>query len=269
MGNGSSAFKINAENGNTFPWLSRIAASYDFYRFKRVKLVYVPLCSTSTAGRIMLGYDPDSADKIAVDRQALSSYSCSSEASVWGVIDLECKLSDTNKWYYSSESPSAGIGAYLDQGQVFFATWGGAGTTECGEWYVLYDVELKDPQPASAEVYQAYGGNGSHVVVQPFPAGASPSVQTADPNALKIAFTSPGTYWVAANIACTATSGITAGTGAALGANWFVNSGTTTIAFYNCTVFTGGAIISIGGLANVGHWTAYSGNSDQFSVLTY
>jgi len=273
LATGDSAYKVNPSCSNFLPWLSKIAGNYDCYRFKRLKLVYVPMCSTATSGRVMLGYDPDSHDRIHVDRQALSSYSCSAEASVWGVTELECRLIDNSKWYYSSDiSTNSGVSALLDQGQVFAATWGGANTDVVGEIYALYDIELKDPQPSASDVFQAYGGNGTQAIVVNFPAGASQTmIAHGDATSIRCLFNSPGTFWVSFRIACTATANLVSSTNAALGAAWYSYDpvlGQTT-AFCNVTTFSSSAYVQVGGLANVGHWTVYSGASDQFTVTTY
>jgi hypothetical protein len=140
-----------------FPWLSTIESSYDYFKFNRLKLVYVPLCATTTTGRVMLGFDPDASDPIAYDRQGLSSYYCSSDSSAWGVSSLECALPTNQPWYQTNSIDTVASFSTSSQGQAFWATWSGAGTSTVGELYVLYDVTLKDPQPTNNQLFRANG----------------------------------------------------------------------------------------------------------------
>jgi hypothetical protein len=197
---GTSNMNVNAMSANTFPWLSQIAGNYDLYRIRRLRLVYVPMVSTATAGRVTMMYDPDSSDPLPTDRASISNMAYSTEGPLWGTLILDCKLADTNKWYYGSVAGSStNVGAYLDQGQIAFATYGNDASLQAGELYVLYEVELKDPQPSQAGFYNTIWtgasstGFGAHV----------PLIFSSTLTSYQIQFLNPGTYFVAAHVKTT------------------------------------------------------------------
>jgi hypothetical protein len=212
---GHSIFNVNAASSTTFPWLSSIASSYDYYRFKKVRLVYVPLCGTNTVGRVMLGYDPDSTDTIPPDRSSLSSYACSSESAPWSINTLDLKLTDTAKWYYNDNSSVGSsftyAGALVDQGQVFAAAWGGADTNYVGEVYVLYDVELKEPQPDAGNLALSYGTGANYTAS--FPSNFPLYNATGTANSVVLTCFTPGVYFITLQAAATsvATATVTSG----------------------------------------------------------
>lgn len=53
---------INPANKTLFPWLSRLASGYEFYRFKWIKVHYVPMVPSTSTGKIWLLYEPDAGD---------------------------------------------------------------------------------------------------------------------------------------------------------------------------------------------------------------
>lgn len=260
INNGSSVYTVNAGSGNAFPWLSQIAANYDRYRFKRLRLVYVPLCPTTEGGRVTMLYDVDSTDPIPLDRQALSNYHCSSEGAPWATQYLDCKLSDNSKWYYTDGTSSNSLtnntlNATLDQGQFFAATYAGTSTNSIGEIYALYDVELTDPQPSGANVFQSFGVGDT--TSNTFPSNAPIFNTTGSSNSISLAFGSPGRYML--SLYCASTS---AGTFSVSGGAFNVGDRRVT----NATNTNAVAIVSVGNLpgsatfgalTGLGSWTLY------------
>jgi hypothetical protein len=92
------------------------------------------------------------------------------------------------------------VGAYLDQGQIAFATYGNDSNSQAGEIYVLYDVEMKDPQPSQAGFYNvswtgaSSTGFGAHV----------PLILGSTATSYELEFLNPGTYFIAAHVKTTA-----------------------------------------------------------------
>jgi hypothetical protein len=189
--NGESIYHLSPTNTHLFPWLSRIARNYDYFRFDRVRFVYVPLCSTSVAGRIMLGYDPDAADAVPADRSALSSYSCSVDSSAWGVSKLDAKLPNNQPWYQTNDITASSMYSTSAMGQVFWGSWGAGQDETVGELYVMYEVVLKDPQPNENSSYRATG-NGSSVT-KDFPA-AAPATVVSTSNSIVLSMFATGTF---------------------------------------------------------------------------
>jgi hypothetical protein len=266
---GQSIYQVNAASSVSFPWLASIAGAYDYYRFKRVRLVYVPLCATTETGRIMLGYDPDSTDPIPTDRQGLSSYSCSTEGSLWSTLSLDLKLSDTAKWYYNDNSSVGSVlsntTALIDQGQFFAATWSGGSTSSVGELYALYDVELKDPQPNTGDLASSYG-TGANAVAN-FPSNFPLFNETGSVSQIQFQSFGSGTYYVQAIAAASATSAVTI-TGGTILSQTRVTDGTTVLVnlWFNGT---GNTHIIIPGLTGLAKWTLWATRTTPQSQYVY
>jgi hypothetical protein len=260
---GESVASLNPTNPSLFPWLATIARNYDYFRFKRVRLVYIPLCSTATAGRVMLGFDPDGTDALTYTRAALSSYECSTDSSAWGVQKLDCKLPTNQPWYQTNTPASQAMYSTSTQGQAFWATWGGAAAAVVGELYVLYEVMLKDPQPGSNPISSATG-TGS-VTLIPFPAYAGAFTVQDLSTDVKLLFSAPGTFRVELFAATTATTaGITVTVAGNATLNFFgkVSDGVNARAYAIVTTSNPGAYDS------PGHAVSSSVATMQFGALT-
>lgn len=264
---GSSVYQVNAGSGSSFSWLAQIAANYDFYRFKRVRLVYVPLCSTNTTGRVMLAYDPDSSDVIPQDRQALSNYSCSAEGNAWGTVSLDCKLTDVSKWYYTENMQRLpqDSGVFYDQGQFFWSTWGGS-TGSVGEVYVMYDVELKDPQPPEGPVFVAHGNAAA--VTQSFPTNFPLYFGTNDATTLRILGVTAGKYLILLTAAASATGGASTTGGGVINAQFDAyNGGDACLAVW-WTVVDPGAQLTMPTLTGLSTWAISAVRSNYQPIQT-
>lgn len=258
--NGTSVYQVNAGSGNAFPWLSQIAANYDKYRFKRLRLVYIPLCPTTEAGRVTLCYDVDSTDPIPLDRQSISNYHCSSEGAPWATQYLDCKLSDNSKWYYTDASgintlSTSPLNANLDQGQFFAVTYSGSSSNSVGEIYALYDVELTDPQPSGASMFQTFGNAASVSSALPSNAPVFSGNNTA--TALQFVFGSPGRYFLALTALATSAGTITSTGGATTVGERRVNNGTTTNVLAVISVSNLSADVTFAALTGLSTWTLY------------
>jgi len=266
---GASVYQVNAGCGTLFPWLSTIAQNFDEYKFNRLRLVYVPICSTADTGRVMIGYDPDSTDAVPVDRQGLSSYSCSAESSVWSVSTLDCNLSNTNKWYYTNISgdnlPSS---AYLDQGQVFTACWSGGANLIVGELYALYDVSLKSPQPSAGSVYQGYGTGAS--VVQAFPSNSPPNLSSTS-TTVKVSIPTAGDYLIIMKATSTAIAGTLTFTGVTAALYTFNITDGTHSSGYCVARFSGDTAGSAAftGLTALGNYEVYVTRAPRFPIYSF
>lgn len=252
---GASIFQVNPQCGSTFNWLSTIANCYDMYRFRRARLVYVPLCSTATAGRILLGYDPDSTDSVPQDRQSLANTHCATEGSVWGTQYLDLELSDTNKWYYANQvDVNNGGDAYLDQGQVFWAVWSGAAGGAIGEVYIMYDIELKNPQAPSGGISAANGI--AAVTTTQFPSNVPYQVRSTA-TAIEFTFYTTGQYAVYGTAASTASGGPSTTGGITRLGDQTANNGTRTVFFAHVSVTGGGSLLTYTGLTGLAGYAVY------------
>lgn len=262
---GQSVFQVNAACGSAFPWLSSIAPSYDKYRFRRLKLVYVPMCATNSIGRVTLLYDPDSTDPIPLERQSLSSYQCSTEGAPWALQQLDCALDTPEDWYYT-DSTNVGTAtgptnALLDQGQFFGVSYLCANSTDAlGEIYVVYDVELKDPQPNAGNVGQAIGNTTT--VTTGFSTNFPVFVTVASTTSIVVTFTSPGRYLLNWNsLSATAVPNVGTGVGVTATTNSAQVVGVATVTnTANLGTFT------LSAWTGMGNWTLYATRLPPFPI---
>lgn len=154
---------------NSMAWISGVAQNFSKWRWLRVRLVYVPSCSTATSGTFAmgLGYDnQDATGSSLTNVQAMyNSVSCPS----WGGADGSGALTGNDfppitpttvamdldvsrlslPWYpYSSTVPS-GIDANQNvPAYVYLASTGGpAAATAIGQVFCKFEVELIEPIP--------------------------------------------------------------------------------------------------------------------------
>nr|QDH87037.1 MAG: hypothetical protein H1Bulk30269_000001 [Riboviria sp.] len=141
---------INPANSDFSPWLSRIAAGYELYRFRRLSVVYVPTCSTSTAGVVVLGVDYDTTDNPPQTKQQLSGYAGSVRGNVWSKLTLNVMPMDG--WYYTgltaaSSGPAGTDQKFYDMGKLYYGVFNTVGGAQAiGELTVSYTIEFAKPE---------------------------------------------------------------------------------------------------------------------------
>lgn len=157
----SSAFAtttlaINPGNPTAFPWLAAIATNYESYTFKKLAYRYLPLCPTSTQGRITMAIDYDARDTVPTTKAVLSQYQGAVATPVWQqglYVSTPANLTKFCKQRYVS-GPSVPTNSDVKTyhvGQFTIATSNTpASLTQLGELWVEYDVELQTPQIATS-----------------------------------------------------------------------------------------------------------------------
>lgn len=182
-------FAINPGNATAFPWLSAIAANYESYTFKKLNYRYVPLCPTSTQGRVTMAIDYDARDAIPTNKAVLSQYQGAVATPVWQQALYVATPQNLTKFAKQRYVSGATIPASSDiktyhLGQLILATSNTPTTaTSLGELWVEYDVEFQTPQIATATV------GASNADRQPISGGAQ-RVKIGIRNALPIFDTS-------------------------------------------------------------------------------
>lgn len=135
---------------DTFPWLSRMGVLFKKYRFKKLNFIYIPFCSSATAGTIEMGVDFDAANPSPAIEQNFSDYSSYTQGNVWQklICKIDCaKLNLDHPWRLTR--PVGYVGqlsqlANYDAGNFFLFTNNGA-SVNCGKLYVDYEIELSEP----------------------------------------------------------------------------------------------------------------------------
>lgn len=156
---GSVQYRINAGDAVTFPWLSRIAINYEFYKFKALRFIYRTTSgeATSAAGSTAMGkailvtnYDV-SAPAFVTKTQAEQYEGVSSgppyQKEIVHTVDCSNKRSGRlpiSEFYVSAAAPLTDPHMY-DMGRFQMVTQGGAAQAMIGELWVEYVCELIRP----------------------------------------------------------------------------------------------------------------------------
>jgi hypothetical protein len=196
---------INGANSLDWPWLTKIAQNYEFYKFRSLRFDYVPFCSTATAGEIMMGFDYDSADATPPTEQILSSYPGFTSGPVWNQVSAKADPSSMEafvKWHYVQDGFTAFTpdAQQYNAGSFFLSTANGAGGP-VGKLYVEYLVEFKSPTLSSIAPLDISGGQFATTtgITADFPFGSTRSTASGSTgfsviNGNEITFTNPGFY---------------------------------------------------------------------------
>lgn len=139
---------------------------YEKYLFRRMRYIYVPSVSTSTAGCIILAFDKDFADLTPtggdVAIRTLMSLQNANMFQVWEKQDLNVKLTDLQDFYYTNDSGYDGRLVYT--GQLYVVCGSDLLTsTRYGSVYIEYEVELFDPQLDQLNDYSALNSSSNTV----------------------------------------------------------------------------------------------------------
>lgn len=234
-------YRLNPANAVLFPWLQTLASNFDQYRFDNVRLQYVPLCGTSTTGRVALLFDKDSQDELPADRVELANIGHLTETSPWAEASLRIPT-DSNKRFTADNATSDP--KLIDLGQVGIATYGSTGTDPAGDVFIHYTVTFFEPQPSSG-VLSTLRLNGS-IATSGGPAlFATASTATA----LAISFKSPGIYFIALSLNCTTFISTTTVDTTINSASTMHNGTSRFLAMYNITVTRVNGGVTINGTA--------------------
>lgn len=169
----------NTNRGNLIPgnltWLTGLAANFSKWRWRYLKLIYVPVCPTTTVGQVVMGLGYDQADVIPTTLAQVQQYYESVTAPVWAGFDGSSELNTyTNKKVPGAVCLELDVnrlgGAtgptfyrYITQGNVApqsatdrnmfvpayvdISTIGGTVLTLVGNLFCEYVIELVEPIP--------------------------------------------------------------------------------------------------------------------------
>jgi hypothetical protein len=157
--NGSVAFTavsyaINPGLNGSFPWLSRMAANYESYRFSTLRYQFQTEASTSATGSLILAIDYDPVDTAPTSKTQVLSYASTVRSAPWTPCVHSSLAKDLRKresYFVRAGSIGANNDIRLnDVGNLFVVTQGMAGATIIGELWVEYSVILSTPKTLSA-----------------------------------------------------------------------------------------------------------------------
>lgn len=142
---------LNPGLAGIFPWLSSESMTYEMYRWKNLRFIYVPSCATTTTGVIGMAIDFDSNDSAPSNEYTFSSIMDAVETSPFESVVYVTNPINFNRQFpnkfvrYSEVDEGENLLSY-DLGQFLFYTFGQSGTNPIGRIYVEYDTEFFIPQ---------------------------------------------------------------------------------------------------------------------------
>jgi len=142
-----------------FPYLSRLAKLYEFYRIRNVTFKFKTQSNAGTDGLVVMGYDLDPHDTTPTSdlagRQTLMSMEGSVSGSVWQDLEMTVQprhIKDRfsaypKGLYVKSEGETASESRLSDFGIVYIGAFGTSATLKTlGDLYVSYEIELRVAQ---------------------------------------------------------------------------------------------------------------------------
>jgi hypothetical protein len=165
-----TAYPINPGLTDVFPWASQLAKNFARYRLHNLRFEYRPLASVfATAGqqgRVVISMDPDVfGGELTTIAQAENM-----QPSVAGVpsdskslrIPEQFSAPADSKLVRSGAVPANTTAQLYDVGKLYFSTSGMANAgVDCGELWVVYDLELMNPVTVPEEGTEAISTHSS------------------------------------------------------------------------------------------------------------
>jgi hypothetical protein len=162
---GSVAFSaalssINPGLATLFPWLSGVAISWESYAFRQLAFRYETEKSSATSGAVLMAVDFDAADSVPTSKQELMSNKCKARSALWAPLKMTVEASDEATLGVRRYTRPGSLASNLDiktydVGNLVLASQGAADTTDVGEIYVDYVIDLFTPQPNSKALLYA------------------------------------------------------------------------------------------------------------------
>lgn len=163
---GAASFSVSDLYPGNFGWLSALALSYSKYRWRRLRIFYVPSVSTNVNGRIAFSLKYDTADNvpttmgqvIASNRAIFGplyagtgSLDSSKPFGATGLMhtDVDCTNFDKT-WYQVGNASSVGALSGVDRNMyipvsILVGVDGAPASQTVGFFYAAYEVELIEP----------------------------------------------------------------------------------------------------------------------------
>lgn len=209
---GVTTEQVNPGKADVFPWASRLARSFDKYRFRKLKFVYRPVCATTQVGVVMMSFDYDTLDSTPVTKAEQSQTLPNIETNAFAPCEL--KVECDKLWRFTRQGAiSTGDLKTYDIGQIVISS-AYATASLLGEVYVEYEVELEKPThgtPLTNYIYSTtstraapFTGATSYGTAQPWSIGSVSTLTCNTPGEYTLFVKYTGTVITAiANLAIT------------------------------------------------------------------
>lgn len=152
----------------SYPWLSKVASSFERFNWRKASVIYVPTCSSTTSGSVIIAYDTNIQRSIPTSKVQMLEYECSKRGSAWYQMAFECRGMQQNLFtaygnnVLSDLQSAAQLGTAVDlksygAGQLFVGCDGIAEGT-VGEVHLEFEIEFKDPALYTNPMVQTHLG---------------------------------------------------------------------------------------------------------------
>jgi hypothetical protein len=182
--NGFNIIKIiqNFSLTGSFPWGSSLATNFENYRFSNLLFVFKPSTSTISSGSIMLVCDFDPSDDPPSNKVSFLERKGATSGVPYRLLGYKPQVKDYNKQksYYLrqfGQNPTTDDLKFYDCANFYLAYTGTQPSTNLGEIWVSYDVELLTPsldqglrQVNNIENFQSFTTNFPSLSM-PYPLG--------------------------------------------------------------------------------------------------
>jgi len=157
----ANSYAINPGNNRTFPWLSKIAAAFEFYKFRRLAFVYMTTSGQAVSGtnpaigQVLMATNYDPVDVQFTSATQMENY----DGCVRGIASANCshivdlgarKLGSApvkERYVLVGDQPYGTDIRFYDVGTMTIATQGEPATgNQVGELFVMYEIELYKPK---------------------------------------------------------------------------------------------------------------------------
>lgn len=147
---------INPGNDQFFPYLSSIAANFEYYKFKKLVVRFETTAPTTQTGTVMMYIDYDATDGYSPLKRDFMANQNATRTAPWAAcrMDLVKAANEAQVRRFVLSSPPAfnQDPKLYNLGNLWIGTDGQiADGTRLGELYVDYEVELSVPQAQSGE----------------------------------------------------------------------------------------------------------------------
>jgi len=140
---------INPGLSGPFPWLSRIAANWEAFKFEKLVFSYKPAAPTTTKGTILMVSDPNPLNPIPESKTDFLQMKGAVTTNVFKLLNYAPIQKDFNleaNYYVRTQEPGNNEDLRLyDPCNFFIAYWGCESGSTLGELHVSYVVKLIKP----------------------------------------------------------------------------------------------------------------------------
>lgn len=160
---------INPGDASCFPWLSQIAQNFEYYRFRSLKIRYVPRCSMLKSGSVVMAIDYDVSDAEPVHLEDLALYLGRISFAVYDKAIMVADPRSLNLYPYRYLR-STGTDPRLESVGCLYVGLSTSDVATFGDFYIDYDIDLFCPQFAEpAGAVRTAQANYSGTTTTPLP----------------------------------------------------------------------------------------------------